>query len=151
MQHSEPQQGIPMSVVTLNRAILLLGVLLGAAFDEPLFTTGLFLLILPAVLLGKNASPVFILGVMLFGPGKEGAPAESPKLMRFNNAIALVLLGAAQVAFLAGIPAAGWALSAVVAIAAAMALGGFCFGCVIFYRFNLERHRLLSKTLSFRR
>ncbi|TCD48960.1 DUF4395 domain-containing protein [Chlorobium sp. N1] len=140
-----------MPIVTLNRALLLGGVLAAGAFNEPLITTALVLVILPAVIFGRKASPVFILGTMLFGEGREGAETENPKLMRFNNAIALILLTGAQAAFLAGAPAVGWALSGVVAIAAAMALGGFCFGCVLFYRFNLERHRLLAKTPSIKR
>ncbi|WP_223267072.1 DUF4395 family protein [Chlorobium phaeovibrioides] len=151
MTQTEQQQGIPMPIVTLNRAILLSGVILAGALQQPLITTALFFIILPAVLLGKKASPVFILGTMLFGNGREGEHTESPKLMRFNNAIAALLLALAQLAFLFGQPVAGWALSAIVAGAAAMALGGFCFGCVIFYRFNLERHRLLSRIPTIKR
>ncbi|ABB24403.1 conserved hypothetical protein [Pelodictyon luteolum DSM 273] len=134
-----------MPIVTLNRAILLAGVILAGAFQQPLITTALFLIILPAVLAGKKASMVFILGSRLFASSIEGAATESAKLMRFNNAIAAILLGGAQVAFLAGATMAGWVLSGIVALAAGIALCGFCFGCFLFYRFNLERHKLSMK------
>ena len=64
--------------------------------------------------------------------------------MRFNNSIAVVLLGLAQVAFLLGVPVAGWTLSLMVAVAAGVALAGFCFGCFLFLRFRLYRYRLLG-------
>jgi hypothetical protein len=32
-----------------------------------------------------------------------------------------------------------------VGIAAAVALGGFCFGCFLYYQFNLQRYRLFGK------
>ena len=65
--------------------------------------------------------------------------------MRFNNSIAAILLGSAQIAFLLGAPIAGWILSGCVAVAAAVALAGFCFGCFLFYQFNLQRFRLFGK------
>ena len=62
--------------------------------------------------------------------------------MRFNNSIALLLLGAAQVAFLLDIPQLGWALALMVAAAAGIALAGFCIGCFLYYQFKLNRIRL---------
>lgn len=55
--------------------------------------------------------------------------------MRFNNTIALVLLSAAQVAFLAGLPLLGWGFALMVGIAAGVVLAGFCFGCSL-YQFH---------------
>jgi ABC-type glycerol-3-phosphate transport system permease component len=47
---------------------------------------------------------------------------EDPRLMRFNNTIAAMLLGGAQLAFLLGLEAVGWGLSLAVATAAGVAL-----------------------------
>lgn len=137
--------GIPMPIVRFNRALLLSGALLAFILREPLVTTALFLLILPAALLGRRWSPIFMAGSLLFAKWIPGAATDSPEVMRFNNAIAAILLGAAQVAFLLGATAVGWVLSGIVALAAAVALCGFCFGCFLFYQFNLQRYRLCGK------
>lgn len=137
--------GIPMPIVRFNRAILLAGILLAIALQQPLITTALFLLILPSVLFGKNASLIFRLGSRLFARQNRDSATDSPELMRFNNAIAVLLLGAAQVAFLFDAALAGWILSGIVALAAAVALCGFCFGCFLYYQFNLQRYRLFGR------
>ncbi|NTW73536.1 MAG: DUF4395 domain-containing protein [Chlorobiaceae bacterium] len=134
-----------MPIVRFNRGILVAGVLLAIAFQQPLITTVLFLLILPAVLFGKKASPIFLVGSLLFAKQNLTAATDSPEIMRFNNAIAAILLGAAQVAFLLGAPLAGWVLSGIVALAATIALFGFCFGCFLYYQFNLQRYRLFGR------
>jgi len=136
---------IPLPVVTLNRGVLLAGVLGAIAVQQPFLITLLFLVILPAVLFGRSASLIFLVGSHLLARQNENAPLESPQLMRFNNAIAAILLGAAQLAFVLDAPMAGWVLSGMVGIAAAVALGGFCFGCFLYYQFNLQRYRLFGK------
>lgn len=141
-QHTD---GIPMPIIRFNRAFLLCGVLLAFILKEPLVTTALFLLILPAALFGKQWSPVFMVGSLLFAKWIPGAASDSPEVMRFNNAITSILLGAAQVSFLLGAAATGWVLSGIVALAAAVALCGFCFGCFLYFQFNLQRHRLCSQ------
>ncbi|NTW52829.1 MAG: DUF4395 domain-containing protein [Chlorobiaceae bacterium] len=134
-----------MPVVTLNRVMLLAGITVAIVLQQPLITTALFLVILPAVLWGQKASLVFLVGSRLFEKQNRTAASESPKLMRFNNSIAVILLGLAQIAFLLKAPLAAWILSAVVALAALVALCGFCFGCFLFYQFNLQRHKLFGK------
>ncbi|MBM3423327.1 MAG: DUF4395 domain-containing protein [Chlorobi bacterium] len=138
-------QAIPLPIVKLNRAVLLAGVIGAIALQQPVFVTVLFFIILPAVLFGRRASLIYIIGSRLLAGKTEGTPVESPQLMRFNNAIAAILLGAAQLAFLLDAPLAGWVLSGIVGIAAAVALGGFCFGCFLYYQFNLQRYRLFGK------
>jgi hypothetical protein len=137
-------EAIPMPIVSFNRLILLGGVLLAILFRQPLVITLLFLLVAPSVLFGRKASLIFLVGSRLFAGRSPGAPTESPELMRFNNAIAAILLGAAQLAFLLGADTAGWIISATVAVAAAVALCGFCFGCFLYFQFNLQRHRFFG-------
>lgn len=137
--------GIPMPIVRFNRVILLGGILLAILLQQPLITTALFLVILPAVLFGKKWSLIFQLGSVLFAKQNRDAATDSPELMRFNNAIAAVMLGSSQIAFLFGAPLAGWILSGIVALAAAVALCGFCFGCFLYFQFNLQRYRLFGQ------
>ncbi len=136
--------GIPMPIVSLNRSVLLTGIVLGIILQQPLFTTALFLIVLPAVLWGQKASLIYMIGSRLFRKQNKTATTESPILMRFNNSIAVIMLGMAQVAFLFNATTAGWVLSGIVAVAAFVALCGFCFGCFLYFQFNLQRYRLFG-------
>jgi hypothetical protein len=66
--------------------------------------------------------------------------------MRLNNALAAIFLGAAQIAYVLHAPLVGWICTAFVALAAAVALAGFCVGCFLFYQFKLNRARLFGST-----
>ncbi len=136
--------GIPLPIVSLNRVVLLAGITAAIVFQQPVVTTALFFIILSAVLYGKKGSLIFLVGSRLFAKQNLNAKTEDQKLMRFNNSIAALLLGGAQIAFLLNAPLAGWILSGTVAVAAAVALAGFCFGCFLFYQFNLQRFRLFG-------
>ncbi|MCL6649364.1 MAG: DUF4395 domain-containing protein [Chloroflexi bacterium] len=128
-----------MPLVQLNRAVLLLGVLVALLLQQPLLTTALLLLLLPSVLVSPAASPLAWVGRRLLASRLAGAPREAAELLRFNNTLAALLLGLAQLAFLAGLPLLGWVLAGLVALAAALALAGFCLGCVLFYQLRRLR------------
>jgi hypothetical protein len=138
-------EDIPLPIVKLNRWVLLIGVGTGLLLGQPLFTTALFLLLLPAVLFGQHASVIFQVGKRLFASRLATAEYEDRRLQRFNNGIATTLLGAAQIAFVVGSPVIGWAFSVAVATAAAVALAGFCVGCFLYYQFKLQRFRLFNR------
>lgn len=138
-------KGIPMPVVKLNRWIMITGVLIGLLLQKPLFTTVLFLVIFPAALFGQKWSLIGKIGRRLFPRHTLGDEWEDPRLMRFNNTVAAVLLGLSQVAFLLNVSVVGWALSLMVAAAAAVALAGFCLGCFLYYQFRINRYRIFGK------
>lgn len=135
---------IPLPIVTLNRATLVIGIVGGLVLQQPLVTTALFLILLPAVIIGQRASLIFQLGRRLLARWNAGAEREDRRMQRFNNTIAVTLLGAAQVAFLLGTPVVGWALALMVAVAASVALAGFCLGCFLYTQFKLNRYRLFG-------
>ena len=135
---------IPLPIVRLNRWMLVVGIVLGLLLQQPLLTTLLFLILLPAVVIGQRASLIFRVGKRLFARQLPTAEREDRRLMRFNNTIALGLLGLAQIAFLLGAPLVGWMLAGLVAAAAGVALAGFCVGCFIYYQLKLNRYRLLG-------
>ena len=136
--------GIPFPIVKLNRWVLLVGISTAIIIQQPIITTLLFFIILSSVVFGKTGSLIYIIGARIFAKQNETAPTEDPRLMRFNNSIAAILLGGAQIAFLAGATLTGWILSGFVAVAATVALSGFCFGCFLFYQFNLQRFKLFG-------
>src|ERR671921_2278671 len=127
---------IPLPIVNLNRWVLVVGVVGALILRQPLLTTALFLVIVSAVLFGRRGSLIFQAGRLLLA--KRNAKAlnagqvEDPRLMRFNNTLAAMLLGGAQLAFLLGLEGVGWVFSLAVAVAAGLALAGFCGGCFFF-------------------
>jgi Domain of unknown function (DUF4395) len=136
---------IPMPIVNLNRWTLVTSIIAAVLLQWPLVTTALFVILLFAVTFGQRGSLIFRTGKQLIQLGilkNNDNEGEDRRLMRFNNSIALTLLGLAQVAFLTGVPVVGWALSLMVVVAASAALMGFCLGCVLFYRFRVYRYRL---------
>ena len=135
---------VPLPIVRLNRWTLVVGILAGFVLQQPLVTAALFAMLLPAVLLGQRYSLIFQVGKRLFARQFATAEREDRRLQRFNNSIATILLGGAQVAFLLGAPVVGWALALMVAGAAAIALAGFCIGCFFYYQFKLQRYRLFG-------
>ena len=146
---AEQNKGIPSPIVKLNRWFLVLGVVGGLLLQEPLFTTVLFIVTLSAVAFGRRGSLIFQVGKRLLAERNAAAQredeVEDPRLMRFNNTIAAVVLGGAQLAFLFGQNVVGWALSLAVAVAAGIALAGFCVGCFLYFRLNMYRHRLFGQ------
>ncbi|NTU69041.1 MAG: DUF4395 domain-containing protein [Chlorobiaceae bacterium] len=137
--------GIPLPIVKFNRWLLLGSISVAIAINQPIITSILFILLLPAVVFGRRGSLIFLAGSKLFAAKNRTAATEDAGLMRFNNSIALILLGLAQIAFIAGRPLAGWVLSGFVAVAAAIALSGFCFGCFLYYQFNIQRYKLFGQ------
>jgi len=47
-------------------------------------------------------------------------------------------------AFLFDLEVVGWALSLAVAIAAGVALAGFCLGCFLYFRHRMNRYKLFG-------
>jgi hypothetical protein len=137
--------GVPMPIVALNRWTLLVGILLGFVTQQAWITALLFLMLAAAVLGGPEYSLVARVGRKLFADRIPGAEREDFKLARFNNSIALGLLGLAQIAFVTGFSALGWVLALMVAVAAGVALAGFCVGCFLFFQFRMLRYRFSGK------
>ncbi len=143
----ERDRDIPLPIVHLNRWVLVVGVVGGLILRQPLLTTALFLVVLSAVLFGRRGSLIFQVGRRLLA--KRNAKAlnagevEDPRLMRFNNTIAAMLLGGAQLAFRLGPEGVGWGLSLAVVTAAGVALAG-CVGCFFYYRYRTYRSRVFG-------
>ena len=135
--------GIPYPIVAVNRGIIVGGVLLALWTNQPLLTTVVLALLAPAALFGRKASPVFRIGSVLLREAIAHAPVEDQRVQRFNNIIAVVMLGAAQLAFILGAAWLGWVFSVAVAFAALVALCGFCVGCFLYFQFRINRSRLV--------
>ena len=142
------RSSIPLPIVALNRATIVISIVAGLALGLPLITTALLVVLAVALLFGPRGSLIFRVGDRLLSrqvaAAREAGQTEDAVLMRFNNSIAVAVLALAQVAFLAGQPFVGWVLAALVAVAATVALAGFCVGCFIFFRLRMLQYRLRS-------
>jgi len=136
--------GIPLPIVTLNRIFLTFGVLFALISQQVWITTLLFVLLLPAVIFGKNFSPIYLLGTVLFRTRIKSAKYEDTALQRFNNTIAVTLLGFSQIFFLFNQSIAGWIFASMVMIASGVALMGFCVGCFLYYQFKIQRYKFFG-------
>src|SRR5450631_992399 len=132
---------IPQPVVRLNRLTILVGVVVGCLLHVPLITTALFAIVTLAATFGRRASLIYWIGTIVLRPATSRPDGEDSRLMRFNSALAALVFGAAQIAFVLHAPVLGWIFAGLAALAAAVALAGFCFGCLLFYQFNLNRVR----------
>lgn len=136
--------GIPHSIVRLNRITIVTGVVLALITQQPLILTVLFLIIAPAALFGRRASLIYQIGTRVLAKQIANEPKEDKATQRFNNIIAAVFLLIANVAFLLNVPTVGWIFAIGVAAAATVALLGFCVGCFLYYQFKLGKYRLFK-------
>ena len=134
--------GIPAPIVKLNRWTLVIGILAAFTLQQPLITTLLFVIVASAALFGRRGSLIYALGSRLFKRQNAKALAaeqyDDRRVMRFNNAVAAIMLGGAQIAFLLGASFVGWMLALIVVAAAAVALAGFCVGCYIYTQWHIR-------------
>jgi hypothetical protein len=142
---AECAQLIPLEIVRLNRLTILFGIILAYVLHAPLVTTALFVIVLLAAVFGRRASLIYRLGTLVRKPAADTSEGEDPRLMRFNNALAATFLGTAQLAFVLHAPRVAWPVAGLAALAAAIALAGFCFGCFLFYHFKLNQARLFTR------
>jgi len=134
--------GIPAPIVKLNRWTLVIGISTAFVLQQPLITTLLLLVVASAALFGRRGILIFAAGSRLFKRQNAAALAaeqyDDRRVMRFNNAVAAIMLGGAQIAFLFGASIVGWGLALAVATAAAVALAGFCVGCYTYTQWHIR-------------
>lgn len=136
-------QTIPRPLVRTQQATLVAGVLLAFTLQLPGLLAALFGLMLAGLLGGPRYNLIFALARPLWGSRLKQAFPEDAAAQRFNQTIAVSLLGLSLLAFYGlGLPVLGWTLAGLVAAAAGLALTGFCIGCVLYLRLRYWRGRL---------
>ncbi|KZE80109.1 hypothetical protein AV654_14060 [Paenibacillus elgii] len=131
---------IPIPYVRANQAGIVLLVALAAALHQPALIAALWAIQVLGLWQGIRANLIVQLAAPLLRSRVAGARTESRELLRFNNAITVVLLTLSLLAF--WVNPGGWlgyVLAGIVALAALAALCGFCLGCFLYYRFKRLR------------
>ncbi|WP_150268164.1 DUF4395 domain-containing protein [Paenibacillus tepidiphilus] len=132
-------RAIPRPLVKANQSFIVLSVLLT-------WITGWYLILalplaagLSGLLLGYN--PVIKLGASFLRKERSAYVLEDWEQQQFNQSIAVFCLAAGLISFLAGWTTAAYIFTALVAIAATVAIFGFCIGCFIHYQWKMYTHR----------
>ncbi|NOU81973.1 DUF4395 family protein [Paenibacillus sp. LMG 31459] len=138
---SEPSiiKGIPRPLVRTNQAFIVISVLLS------LFTGAYWILALPlaaglsGLLFGYN--PVIKVAANFLTKERSAYVLEDWEQQQFNQSIAVFCLTAGLVSFLAGWTVAAYIFTIMVAVAATVAILGFCIGCFIHYQWRMYTYR----------
>jgi len=136
---SEISKSIPRPLVRTNQAFIVISVLLSW------FTGQYWILTLPlaAGLSGLifKYNPVIKLSARFLKKEKSAYILEDWDQQQFNQSIAVFCLAAGLVSFIAGWTIAAYIFTVLVAVAATVAILGFCIGCFIHYQWKMYTYR----------
>ncbi|CQR55613.1 DUF4395 domain-containing protein [Paenibacillus riograndensis] len=139
MHEVAASKGIPRPLVKTNQAFIVLSVLLSW------ITAQYWILALPlaAGLSGLifQYNPVIKLAARFLRKERSAYVLEDPEQQQFNQGIAVFCLAAGLLSFLAGWTVAAYIFTAMVAVAATVAILGFCIGCFIHYQWRMYTYR----------
>ncbi len=134
---SEALKAIDHSAMQTSMAVRL-GVLLAAFItDAQWLVAAIAVLMLIGTARGKPDFPFVYRLIRRRGWIAPELVPDNPEPHRFSLGIGGLFLAGGSLAFLAGLPAAGWTLTWIVMGLTALNLfGGFCVGCAAYYWFN---------------
>ncbi|NOU94135.1 DUF4395 family protein [Paenibacillus sp. LMG 31456] len=128
---------IPIPYVRANQAGIVLFVVLALLLQQPVFIAAIWAIQVIGLWKGIRANLIVRAASPLLASRVAGAQTESAELLRFNNSIAVILLTISLLCFWVFHSAvAGYIAAAMVAVAAFIAICGFCVGCFLYYQFK---------------
>lgn len=139
MSEGVVSRGIPRPLVKTNQAFIVLSVLLSWITGQYWFLALPLAAGLSGILFGYN--PVIKLAAKFLTKERSAYVLEDWEQQQFNQSIAVFCLGGGLLSFLAGWTIAAYIFSAMVAVAATVAILGFCIGCFIHYQWRMYTYR----------
>jgi hypothetical protein len=136
---SENIRSIPRPLVKTNQGVIVISVLLTWV------TSWEWILLIPLVsglsglLFGFN--PIMQIGKLFLKKDPKSYIPEDWVQQQFNQKIAVACLGLGFIGFLAGWNTVGYIFTIMVAVAAFVAILGFCVGCFIHFQWNQYKYR----------
>lgn len=128
---------IPILLIKVNQASMVLFVLLSFIFGQPLFTYFVFLIQLIALVFGAKTNLFILLAKLFIGKERlQKSETQAAELAHFNQTIAVTLLAVSSVSYLFGWSVMAYIASAMVAVAAFVAVLGYCVGCTIYFQYK---------------
>lgn len=136
---------IPLPLVRFQQSTMIAVLALAYLLKQPWIVAGLFAVLAVGVIGGPKANVIFAVGRLLLKPLLTGASQEDAAAQRFNQILALSMLGVSALLLLVFQSELwGWLFSGMVVAAASLALTGFCIGCVLYLRLRFVRQRLFG-------
>jgi hypothetical protein len=130
---------IPLPIVRTNQWLIVSSVLAALLFSQPWILAIPLLVGIISLTTGKN--PAFWLVRPFLSKPLNQYPAEDPDQQRFNQWISVICLAVSLIAFSLGWTTVGTVFAIMVALAAFIAILGFCIGCFIRYQYLQWKHR----------
>ena len=94
---------IPLPLIKVNQAAMVLFVFLSLVFRQPLFIYAIFLIQLIALAAGARTNLLFLVAKWFLGADRlQRSDTQAAELARFNQSIAVILLGISSAAYLLG-------------------------------------------------
>jgi len=124
-----------------NQGVMAAVLLVGFLFDWPVVAPVFAVVLLLGWAWGPSYGPLLRLYADVIRP-RLAPPShrEDPRGPRFASLVGVLFLFGATAAFLTGVPAAGWALTLIVAALAGLsATTGICVGCEVWFFFARRR------------
>ncbi|MGG2200191.1 MULTISPECIES: DUF4395 domain-containing protein [Paenibacillus] len=133
---------IPIPFIRTNQIGIVVFVVLAIVLQQPALIAALWAVQLITLWRGIRVNVFVQLASPFLKHRIQGAQTEAAELSRFNNSIAVTLLTVSMIAF--WLDPSGWSgyvAAALVAVAAFVAICGFCVGCFLYYQFKRLRRR----------
>ncbi|MFE8700152.1 DUF4395 domain-containing protein [Cytobacillus sp. FJAT-54145] len=130
---------IPKPLVTTNQWFIVISVLSTWIVENH------YILLLPLVTglssLIFNKNPLMNIAKRFFKKPASSYPQEDFAQQRFNQYISVMLLSLGFISYLSGFQVVGFIFTAMVALAALIAILGFCVGCFVRYKWIQYNYR----------
>jgi hypothetical protein len=136
---TETIRSIPRPLVKTNQSIIVLSVLLTWVSGQEWFLLVPFLSGLSGLIFGFN--PIMQLAKLFLRKDLKAYIPEDWEQQQFNQMIAVTCLGIGFVSFLLGWNTVGYIFTILVAVAAFVAILGFCIGCFIHFQWKQYKYR----------
>ncbi|WP_281887388.1 DUF4395 domain-containing protein [Paenibacillus sp. YYML68] len=131
---------IPRAFVRANQAGIVLMIVLASILQQPILIAALWAVQVITLWRGLKVNLFVQLASPFLRKAAMSGPTEAMELTRFNNSIAVGMLTCSMLAFwLDRDGLLGYLFAGIVAVAALVALCGFCVGCFLYYQYKRLR------------
>ncbi|MBP1993094.1 DUF4395 domain-containing protein [Paenibacillus eucommiae] len=132
---------IPIPYVRSNQAAMVLFIALAVVLQQPWIIMLVGLVEVVGLIAGVKGNLFVSMAKPFLGSLIATSQKEAAELQRFNNSIAVTLLIISTISFLLNFQVAGYIFAGMVAIAAFVAICGYCIGCTLYYQYKRLRAR----------
>ena len=132
-------RSIPRPLVKTNQWVIVISVVVAWVSGQEWFLLVPFIAGLMGLLFGFN--PIIQIGKLFLRKNPKDYIPEDWEQQQFNQKIAVTCLGFGFVSFLAGWNVGGYVFTILVAVAAFVAIQGFCIGCFIHFQWKQYQYR----------